>query len=263
MATNWADEIASRVKTHLFVVPINNSGSSYLSRALATCRAVIYLKSEGQHVVGWGGAVPKQRNLSLIWGHSASGYEAVLADPANYDWPHIKRTWYAAARLHDPDAACVFLEKSPPHVARVHMLDENFHDARFIFLVRDPYAIIESIGRRRARVPRFAKVASEHVLTCLRLQKDNASRFPNSILLRYEDMCADPGGTQSKIKSLVPELDDFVLDQRIKIKGLYDENLRDMNEDHIARLPPGLIPRLNEHLARREDLLAHFGYSLR
>jgi hypothetical protein len=260
--TSWADEIAERISTHLFVVPINNSGSSFLTRALSTCRRIIYLRSEGQHVEGWGGPVPRDQRLSLIWGHAESDYESVLADPANYDWDHIRRTWYAAAHLRDENDSCIFLEKSPPHVARVGMLAEHFSNVKFIFLVRNPYAIVESIGRRRPRMRRFAKRASEHVLTCLRLQKHNAETFPNSLLLRYEDMCADIGKTQQAITQLVPELDDINLDQVIRVKGLYNESLRDMNADHIDRLPPGIVPRITEHFAKQKQLLDHFGYEL-
>ncbi len=262
MSEDWAEKIAAKIETHLFVVAINNSGSSFLTRALSTCRRVIYLRGEGQHVPGWGGPVPRERRLAFIWGHSDSGFESVLADPENYDWEHIKRTWYGVAHMQDPEHASVFVEKSPPHVARVSMLAENFHDAKFIFLVRNPYAIAESIGRRRPRLKQFAKVASEHVLTCLRLQKENAERFPNSVFIRYEDMCAHVAETEQKIRELVPALDDLVLDQRIKVKGIYDESLRDMNADHLSRLPPGLLPRLSEHFAKRKDLLDHFGYEL-
>jgi hypothetical protein len=128
--------------------------------------------------------------------------------------------------------------------------------------VRNPYAIVESIGRRRPRLRRFAKVAAEHVLTCLRLQKHNAETFERSILLRYEDMCADPQAAQRAITGLVPALDDVNLDQRIRVKRIYDEKLRDMNEDHISRLPPALIPRLSEHFEKERELLEHFGYEI-
>ncbi len=262
MSEGRAEEIAAKIEDYLFVVPINNSGSSFLTRALSTCQRAIFLRSEGQHVEGWGGPVPRDARLSLIWGNADSDYESVLADPANYDWDHIKRTWYEVAQMRDPEQASVFIEKSPPHVARVKLLDEAFPGAKFLFLVRNPYAIVESIGRRRPRLRRFAKVAAEHVLTCLRLQKHNAETFERSILLRYEDMCADPETAQLEIAELVPALGDVNLDQRIRVKGIYDEKLRDMNEDHLSRLPPALIPRLSEHFARERELLEYFGYEL-
>lgn len=262
MNEQWAETIRERIKLHLFVVPINNSGSSYLTRALSTCRKAIFLRAEGQHIKGWGGPVPRDQRLSLIWGHSGSDYGSVLSNPDNYDWEHIKRTWYAAAHLRGGDDSCVFLEKSPPHVARVGMLQEHFHHPRFIFLVRNPYAIAESIGRRRPRLRRFPKVAAEHVMTCLRLQRENSQRFENSILLRYEDMCADVPTAQAAVRDFVPEFDDFQLDQKIKVKGIYDENIRDMNEDHLARLPAPALARLTEHFAKDQELLEHFGYSL-
>jgi hypothetical protein len=263
MTTEPGRAIAERIQTHLFVVPLNNSGSSFLARALASCAAAISLRSEGQHVPGFAGPVPREQRLSFVWGRAETGYEQVLADPANYDWPRTREVWYAAARVNDPSRASVFVEKSPPHVARADMLVEHFPATKMIFLVRNPYAVAESIGRQRPNLPRFARAAAEHIVTCLRLQRRNMERWGDrAILLRYEDMCGDVEGSERAVRELVPAFDDLVLDQRLPVKGRYDETLRDMNADHLARLPPALIPRLSRAFEPHAELLAHFGYEL-
>ena len=255
-------DIAAKITTHLFVVCPNNSGSTFLSKALSTCRRTMYLEQEGQHT-GFVGPVPAQEDLSLVWGEAGSNYGDVLADDANYDWPAIKNHWYRAARRAYRPEVCVFLEKSPPHIARVHLLAKHFASAKFVFMVRNPYAQVESICRARPNMPEITRRASEHSLTCLRLQRENIERYSASgVGFTYEAMCAEPAATAESIRQLAPELEDLKLDQEIAVKGRYKERLRDMNAQQIARLTGDQLAILRNTFAPHEALLRHFRYEL-
>ena len=77
------------IRTHLFVVSPNNSGSTFLSRALATCRQAWSLPDESRRVHGFAGPAPTAdgplRGAVKIWAAEPCWLD-VLADAGAYDW---------------------------------------------------------------------------------------------------------------------------------------------------------------------------------
>jgi hypothetical protein len=97
--------------------------------------------------------------------------------------------------------------KSPPHTSRIEVLLELFPNARFVHIVRDPYAVFPSTIKtwkrfyddHGAQVPKFEGL-EEHVLTSFERmyqvfeesrQLVDPSRFCE---VRYEDLVKDPVG---------------------------------------------------------------------
>jgi hypothetical protein len=252
-----------RVKSHLFVVPQNNSGSTFLTGCLHACRRVIALPSEGQHVPGFRGPVPRGFGDHFVWGRPGCRTGAVLATDELYDWGAIRRAWYGVA-VPAGDGADVFVEKSPPNVARTALLDRHFPGARFLFLVRDPFALAESVVRQRPNLPDATRQAGEHVVTTFRLQRDNVANFSGGgrgVLVRYEDLCDSPVATEDRLRAWAPELDDLCVRRRIPVKGRYDQDLTNLNGDHHARLQPRQRDELEAVFAPHADLLAAFRYA--
>jgi hypothetical protein len=150
-------------------------------------------------------------------------------------------------------------------------LVRQFRAARFLFMARDPYAVVEGILRRSPRIwsPRIPAaeapaVAATHVITCLRYQRRNIeSSNGRGVFFSYERMCAEPVAVAQSIAGLVPELKDVNLRQRLRVKQSYDEMLRNMNDQQIARLSGEERRQLREIFARDRDVLEFFGYSLR
>ena len=260
--------IASRqtmIKTHLFLLCPNNSGSTYLSRALGTSPNVWSLPHEGQHMLGFAGPSTMQTPWPLIW----AGTEQSLAyfrDSADYDWERTKKAWYfhASAQRHD---APVFHTKSPPFLSIADQLDANFADPRFLIMVRNPYAALEGIIRRRSRSELYqdpgdlARIAARHLVNCLAMQADNVVRLENrAIHFSYEYLCAHPDEVAERISALVPEIGELDLTQRLAVKGDYDEPLRNMNEEQIARLNPAVRDCASEIFQQHEDVLSFFNY---
>ena len=267
------------IRTHLFVVCPNNSGSSFLTVALEGCRAAWRLPREGQGVRGFAGPVtwqPQGRDRwfpGLLWA-SEQRWIDLFADPRSYDWPRTRKAWYWYARAHAPDAS-VFVTKSTQHVLHVEQLARHFRDARFLFMVRNPYAVCEGICRRyRTGFPTLyhrqftapgrslPAAAATHVAHCLAWQRRNVEAWRDrGVFFTYEQMCGEPAAVARKVRTLVPALDDLVLRRRIAVKD-YDETLTDMNERQIANLDPEDVAAFNRVFREHRDTLGWFGYEL-
>ena len=263
------------VDTHLFVICTVNSGSTFLQKALATSRRTWNLPKEGWMVLGHVGRRPADdpgmTGSRRIWAARRRWLD-VLEDPAKYDWPRMRKAWYFQAYARDP-AAPVFVEKTPENLCLVDALARHFRNARFLFMVRNPYAVCEGICRvvgvplRRLPISlegeRLETVAARHVVTCLEYQRRNVeARGDRGIFFTYETMCAEPERVAHEIRMLVPELDDLNLRQKLNVKGRYDEMLTDMNARHIARLDAGQIAAMNVVFRPHRAVLDHFGYEL-
>ena len=272
-------DLARLIKTHLFVVCPNNSGSSFLAAALETCRATWRLPKEGQMICGFAGPVTtraygRERWFpGLLWA-SEPRWIDLFTDPRHYDWPRTRKAWYFHARAHVPDAT-VFVTKSPPHVLHVEQLVRHFPNAMFLFMVRNPYAVCEGICRRyRTRLgARFQRqfvvpgkslpaAATTHVANCLAWQRRNVEAYRDrSVFFTYEEMCAEPVTVARKIEALVPELDDLILRRRLAVKE-YDEMLTDMNARQLANLDAEDVAAFTRIFREHRDTLDFFGYAL-
>lgn len=251
---------------NLFILAPNNSGSTFLARALAQSNGALSLPREGQHVPGFHGPSTRGTGTRLLWA-AAPGAIALFRDPTAFDWIRTQRAWLFHAEAASPDAS-ILVVASPPFVLYAHQLRAHFPDAKFLIMVRNPYAVVEGICRRADPGPiapgedrRVA--AARHVITAMRYQRDNiAALGDRSTCFTYEAMCDTPGAIEHAIAALVPALGDVTLDQRIKVKSLYDEPLRNMNADQIARLSRDDIDAINSVFSSDHDLLESFGYRL-
>ena len=254
------------VSAHLFVICPNHGGSTFLKEALATSRMTWNLEREGQHMLCFAGPSSRGTGAGLLWA-SEQRFIGLFDDDSAYDWPRTRKAWYFQAFARDP-AACVFVTKSPPFLLNVAGLNRGFANARFLFMVRNPYALVEGIWRRRWKRPHLGEAemldaAARHVATCLAYQRRNVEAYrDNGRFFTYEAMCDEPARVARIIRSLVPELRDLKLRQRLPVKGMYDEMLTNMNERHIARLTPAQIDAVNGVFRPRRGLLDHFGYSI-
>jgi hypothetical protein len=152
----------------------------------------------------------------------------------------------------------------------VEQLCRHFGNPKFLFMLRDPYATVEGIRRRldpkrNMRVPEgdLLHAVARHVMACFRYQRSNVETYADrGVFFSYERMCETPEQVERQIMALVPELDDLQVRQRVAVKD-YDEELRNMNDQQIARLTPDDLRRINEVFAEHQGLLDYFGYALR
>ena len=272
-------DLERMVATHLFVICPNNSGSTFLQRTLATSRRTWNLPWEGRKAFGYAGPRPADdpgwTRSSRVWAARKRWLE-VLEDRAGYDWARTRKAWYLQAHARDP-AASVFVEKTPEHLLVVDALARHFRNAKFLFMVRNPYAVCEGICRRARHryaidrsAPREAAsegvrleiLAARHVATCLEYQRRNVDAFgERGRLFTYEAMCAEPERVAHEIRMLVPELDDLNLRQRLRVRQ-DDEMLTEMNARQIARLTSGQLAAFNRVFRRHRGVLDRFGYGV-
>jgi hypothetical protein len=113
--------------------------------------------------------------------------------------------------------------KSPPHTARVRVLLEMFPQARFIHIVRDPYALFPSTMKTWQRLYRYHGLQvphyeglEEHVFrTLVRMyeafEEDRPLIPPGQLCqVRYEDLVRDPVAIMQRIYTEL-DLGDFEL----------------------------------------------------
>ncbi len=258
-------DLEKLITTHLFVISPNNSGSTFVKNVLATCPTTWNLRREGQHAFGFPGPNPVKLKFPYLWA-SEPHYLDVLADPAAFDWAAAQKTWYFQAFSASPDA-CVFVEKSPPFLLQVAGLSQHFAHAKFLFMTRNPYAVAEGIIRATGSFYPSRQLALEkaavHLIKCFQVQRENIDQFSDrGLFFTYETLCENPARLEKEILALVPDLGNLTLQQKIAVKGNYDEPLRDMNADQIARLAPAEIDFLNTAFADHRELLQSFGYDL-
>ena len=253
-------DLERTIRTHLFVICSNNSGSTFLKKVLASCRATWNLAREGQTMPGYAGPVPEP-DVALVWASTRASRDR-LADAGAYDWQRSRRAWYFQAWARDSRAS-VFVTKSPPHLLLVNELARHFANAKFVFMVRNPYAVCQGICRYMGHRLPEPETAARHVVACLDRQRRNVEAHrSDGVFFTYEAMCGEPESTARRIQMLVPELDDLRLRQRVPVKGQYDELLTDMNARQVARLERRQVAAFNRVFRAHRDVLDHFGYEL-
>lgn len=270
-------------RCHLFLLVLNNSGSSALTKVLGRCRrAVVFprirdlvpqatgemadMVAEGQFLFGGQpplGPQPGPLGVPRIFTERL----AVFADPANYRWNEIRARWDDAWSRHpadsDPDA--VRIEKSPTNALRSAMLEDVFEDARFLVMTRDPYAVTEGIRRRHGyKLERCVR----HWIVGTRCLAEAVDARGSIATTSYEALCGgDQAGAADAIRGLVPELDDLDLRAAVtahSIDGSVDRPLEDLNARQVARLSDEDRRRIGGVLeAEAGDLLERFGYAIR
>ncbi len=259
-------DLASLIRTHLFIICPNNSGSTFLQKILSTSSHTWNLESEGQLTFGFAGPNPRKNKTGSLWA-SQQRWIDMYTDAGAYNWPIIREAWYFQAFSRNPQAK-IFVTKSPPFLLSVAELQHHFENAKFLFMVRNPYAAVEGNFRRLGPQPLRSGVdsleaAATHIVNCFRYQQRNIETYRDcGVFFTYEAMCDEPGRIEQYIQTLVPELDDLVLQQKVPVKYIYDEMLRNMNDQQLARISMDDVGRINRVFEHHQELLDYFGYSL-
>lgn len=249
----------------LFLLAPNNSGSTFLTAALAGCARAWSLPREGQHVAGFHGPSSRGTGTRLLWAADPASI-ATFRDPAAYDWDRTRRAWHFHARAA-AEGADTLVVASPPFLLIADQLAAAFPGAAFLLMVRNPYAVAEGIIRRgtaagpAAPGDSLAATAARHIVAALTAQQANRTTLgDHATFFSYEEMCRAPAAVAAQIAALVPAFADLDLGRAQPVKGSYNEPLRDMNADQIARLDAGQILDLNRVFDDHRALLDSFGY---
>jgi hypothetical protein len=256
-----------RPEKYLFIICMNNSGSTLLERMLRDCRNVIGFPAgpdrqvNGQQFVTDYMPIPGRLKpkCTRIWTEQA----AVLEDESRYNWPAIQRKWRLEWSRNPKMATAnprVFLEKSPANVLRAPMLQKHFENSFFVLIQRNPYAVAEGI-RRRMNYSLDRCIA--HWIRCAQKQMQNQKILKRAVYLSYEQLSQDPHFCHEQLVQLIPELDDLDMKKETRvhsIEGRKRQSIVNYNEKQIASLSKEDIALINGHLDKVPEVMSHFGY---
>jgi len=243
---------------YVFIISINNGGSTMLQKILGRCRNVSDFDCEGE-------ILARRKNSSCMRNQQCSPMEGwwsirdQLSDPNNYDWKKIKKIWHNHWDLNKT----ILLQKSPRDIFRIKMLQENFHNSYFIIMVRNPYSICECARRKRSGANTFATRA-KHWIECHRQQKENLILTNRNILIDYTDIVKYPIIIEKRLRSFMPGLKDVKCSGSISIKPnkKYPKEIIDLDKIQISRLSREDIISINKLLKDDIDIMEFFGYQL-
>ena len=253
--------LATQIQTHLFLLCPNNSGSTFLIRVIENNTNIWSLVREGQHVPGYSGPRARGSKMHLSWA-STPKERARYRDASAYDWEKTKQAWYFQATASNKDAT-IFATKAPPFLLIADMLEENFSNAKFIIMVRNPYAMAEGIMRRSPSSGKMLMQIASHILNCFEIQAENIKKLAGrSTFFTYEEMCAQPEQISKKLQVLEPALQNLEFDKSVPVKGLYNEPLTNFNARQIEKISKEQIDILSEEFSARSHLIERFGYKL-
>lgn len=248
-----------RLKTHqlswLFLLGVNNSGTTLLEALLGRHNEIAMLPGEGQRL-SRAIVSPNQKGVRRLWTEkleafrrSAESSDGLLASRLKWDWLGFYSTH---------DRSRFLMEKSPPNTVRAPWLQHHFRRAFFVAITRSPYAVAEGIRRREGydieRAARHWALANEILLADL-------ERLDRRLLLTYEDLCADPSREMSLITSFLgtkqyPEnflLDELSIHNASGRKGL----IKNFNDSSYERLSAEDVRKIEDIAG---DLMARLGY---
>ena len=232
---------------HLFILSPPFCGSTLLNEIFSSsdnvsCNNNIGLR-EGQHL-------PRAKDILFTndrWNNTKK-----------IDWKLIHRIW----NKYWDKSKDIFLEKSPPNICRAIQIEKEFPNAKFICLVRNPYAQIEG-EMRRYGTP--VKEAAELSIQYLKYQKKNIEELKVSFTIRYEELVNDTSNTKKNIISFLPELNDINTNMNFSAHNSRAEksmSITNLNLEKIAKIKKDDLLIINSLFKKEESILNYFNYNI-
>lgn len=228
------------MKIYLFVLCPPFSGSTILWKLISTSEKVSALPSEGQFL--------------------NETKKIMREDPWNKDydmpWADIKQVWDQYWD-HEKD---VLLEKSPPNLIRAEQISACFRPAKFVVMVRNPYAHCEGLMRRNHW---SARKAAEFSAQCLRAQMNNMNNLDGPLSVTYEELVGDPEGVTHRIERSIPELGRLDCKAEFEVHSIDragKRNIIDLNHKKMNNLSAGSINLISDILRANDDVMKFWGY---
>ena len=236
-----------RRNTFLFILSPPFSGSTLLNQILSTslnisCNNNVGLR-EGQHLPG----------INQIMFH-----ENRWDENTQFPWLTIKAIWL---KYWDRSKA-VLLEKSPPNIIRAIAIEKHFSGSKFICLVRNPYAQIESKLRRHEKA---IEGAIDEILFYLKAQQKNIDNLKHVLHISYEELANSPEETKKKIIKFIPELSDISINKKYKAHNFKTDRkmgITNLNQEKIDNLTDQQIKLINGIFEKEKNILEYFNYEI-
>lgn len=241
---------------YLFIVCPNASGSTLWTKLIGTSpNASLFpaVRHEGQNVKGAAHHMPIPQGPEIgLW----TAYEEKFTNETNYDWPAIKALWQSNWDMNK----AVLVEKSPPNVLRAHLLAKHFQPSKFLFSIRNPYPVCESIHRKNVNRPTWEACAT-HWAKCAHWQMRHLSQLENSIYFSYEELCDTTEQVVQRLIAFIPALGSLDASHHFSIHS-HNKPISNLNAASIERLSREDIEAINSVLQNYPEELRFHGYDL-
>lgn len=178
----------------LFVLGLNNSGTTLIVDLLKSHPRMRWLPNEGQYLTN-GLPLPRDYGVPRKFAERLDVFHwTEQNDPApalriQFDWAR-----------HYQDRPGILLEKSPPNTLRSRWFQANFRPARFLAITRHPYAVCEGIRRREGH---SIEEAASHWKVSNALMLDDMTRLEHCLFVTYEDLCAEPDDYLERLQAFL------------------------------------------------------------
>ncbi|MDG1899531.1 MAG: sulfotransferase [Phycisphaerales bacterium] len=239
----------------LFLLGVNNSGTTLLETILGRHPEISELPEEGQLLSR---ALPRPNPLKVrrLWTERLEAFRKRSGDGGGLSASRLKWDWLG----HYPvDGRSRFLmEKSPPNTVRGPWLQHHFKPASFLALTRSPYAVAEGIRRREGH---SVERAARHWTIANQIMLDDHDQLDDALLLSYEDLCADPSKEMTRVTRFLkidPYPDEF-LRESLPIHNVTEQPslIKDFNESSLEKLSADDIRRIEDIAG---DVMRRLGY---
>ncbi len=283
------------IERPIFVLGLNKSGTSLLyvllSRhsQLSAIRAMKPAKPDARttismerHGIGEGQKFPELPAKLRPPPDGSSGqwatpdefdrHRLTEADVAEGDRQAVSRAYRAA--MVDP--ARRLCEKSPPNTLRGRYLQALFPDASFIAIVRNPYSTISANGKKRSKWGGVER-QTLHWVAGTQTLLDDLERLDRALLVRYEDLIADPAGALHAVCEFCGlTFEPQILSEVAVEQGINDQLIGLLSEEETASITGACSPLMKRlgyeplHAAPRDSqqerriaILASMGWGIR
>lgn len=265
--------------TYLFLAVPPYSGSTVLHNYIAKCINVTPLTNEmlqtsGANEIGLieGNAATEARNFYGDIGISGiriipGNLMPIIRNSVNYDWNGIKGFLDANWEQKNPNVS-VRLQKTPNDTYRVQMMQPYF-DAKWIIMVRDPYAWVEStiekFLKRGENPSSLAEPIASHIVNTYTVQNENKKFLGDkAYVMTFEDFVANEDTHTEGLKAWMPELSDLTFKGRCLVKqstvqGLVNNNAQRLE---LLRTIPGAMDKFTTLFRPHEAVINSWGYEL-
>lgn len=167
----------------LFILGLNNSGTTLLADLLKSHPVMRWLPNEGQYLTGAlplprEHGVPRNFSQRLDVFHWTEANNPAPALRIQYDW----------SRFYQRRPG-ILLEKSPPNTTRSRWFQANFTPSRFVAIIRHPYAVCEGLRRREGA---SLEDAARHWVLANETMLDDREYLQHCLCITYESLCAEP-----------------------------------------------------------------------
>lgn len=238
----------------LFVIGVNNSGTTLLAKMLETHPELKVMPQEGQLLTD---ALPRPDVLGVvrIWTERLDAFRWTR-DSAGACVDDVKKSW----RPYFPTTQKYLVEKSPPNTVRSLWLQEHFVPSSFIAIVRNPYAVCEGIRRRNQYSLQRAAI---HWVTANQIMLEDMKLLRRCVFLKYEDLTSDVPGSMEKLRYFLGLRAQFDLEACTHVTAHTmcedQEGVHDMNHQSVSRLSREELDLINDIAG---TMMRRFGYEL-